>query len=97
MNDIEVKESFVSLDAQRDILRRKMQAQRQLIDAQMGPDSNEAPVLPGSNTMRFFYVRRGLASKLAIELASVLVGARLIKSMGKTLGFARMLQSMLNK
>lgn len=97
MNDIENAEALASIDAQRDILRRKMQAQRQLIDAQMGPDSDGGPVFPRSNTMRFFYERPGLASKLAIELASVLVGARLIKSMGKTLGFAKMLQSMLNK
>ncbi len=97
MNQIEDPGSLVSLDGRRQVLRQKMRAQRQLIAAQMGPDSDGRPAFPRSNTMRFFYERPGLASKIAIELASVLVGARIIKSLGKTVGFAKIIQTALNK
>jgi len=97
MNRIEDPESFTLLDTQRDVLRQRMQAQRQLIATQLGPDNTDRPTFPRSNTMRFFYERPGLAGKLAMELASVLVGARIIKSMGKTFGFAKIIQAALNK
>lgn len=97
MNQIEDPGSLLSVDRRREALRQKMQAQRQLIAAKMGPDSDGRPVFPRSNTMRFFYDRPGLASKIAIELASVLVGARIIKSLGKTVGFAKIIQTALNK
>lgn len=97
MNHIEDPGSFASLENRREALRQKMHAQRQLIATQMGPDSDGRPAFPRSNTMRFFYERPGLASKIAIELASVLVGARIIKSLGKTVGFAKIIQTALNK
>jgi len=97
MNDNEEPESLTSIDFQRDVLRQRMQAQRELIAFKLGPEKPDRSAFPRSNTMRFFYERPGLASKLAIELASVLVGARIIKSMGKTLGFAKIIQTVLNK
>ena len=97
MNDNDDAESFESLDAQRDALRQKMQQQRELIAMKLGPDRTERPAFPRSNTMRFFYDRPGLATKLAVEVASVLVGARIFKSVAKTVGFAKMVQTLLNK
>jgi len=97
MNDTGDTESFESLDVQRDALRQKMQLQRGLIALKLGPDKADRPAFPRSNTMRFFYDRPGLATKLAVELTSVLVGARIFKSVAKTVGFAKMVQTILNK
>ncbi|MEO8001057.1 MAG: hypothetical protein ABI644_04220 [Arenimonas sp.] len=97
MNNIDDPESIESLDAKRDVLRQRMQAQRELIAIKLGPDKPDGSSFPRSNTMRFFYDRPGLASKLALEFASVLVGARIIKSMGKTIGLAKIVQAALNK
>lgn len=97
MNDIDDAESFESLDAQRQALRQRMQQQRELIAMKLGPDKAGSSGFPRSNTMRFFYDRPGLATKLAIEVASVLVGARIFKSVAKTVGFAKIIQTVLNK
>ena len=83
----------VSLAAQRENIRRKIHAQRELIESGLGgPDSEENTAYPRSHTMRFFADRPGLATKLAMQLAGVLVGARVLKSVSAAVGFAKMLR-----
>lgn len=83
----------VELAQQRQELRTRLQSQRQLIAQRMGPARVENTAYPRSMIMRFFAQRPGLATKLAVELAGVVVGARLIKSAGVAMGFVRRLNS----
>lgn len=82
----------VSLAEQRENIRKKIHAQRELIESGLGPDPVENTVYPRSHTMRFFTRRPGLATKLAIQLAGAFVGARVLKSVGAAVGFAKMLR-----
>lgn len=82
----------VSLAVQRETIRRKIHAQRELIISRLGPDPEENTAYPRSNTMRFFTQRPGLATKLAMQLAGVFVGARVLKSVSAAVGFAKMLR-----
>lgn len=82
----------VSLATQRETLRRKIHAQRELIENRLGPDRVENAAYPRSNTMRFFTQRPGLATKLAVELAGVFIGARFIKTVATAIGFAKNLR-----
>ena len=82
----------MSLAAKREILRSKIHAQRELIETRLGPDPVENTAYPRSNTMRFFSQRPGLATKLAVELAGIFVGARILKSVSVAIGFAKMLR-----
>ncbi len=81
-----------SLLKQRELLRLEMRIQRQVIARQLGPDREENTSFPRSKTMRFLKQRPGLTTKIALELAAVLVGTRFIKSFSTALGFARMLR-----
>ena len=82
----------VSLAVQRENIRRKIHAQRELIQNRLGPDPEEYSSYPRSHTMRFFTHRPGLATKLAMQLAGAFVGARVLKSVGAAVGFAKMLR-----
>ena len=84
-------DSSMSLVKQRELLRLEMRIQRQVIAQQLGPAQENAS-FPRSKTMRFLKQRPGLATKIALELAAVLVGTRFIKSFSTALGFARMLR-----
>ena len=83
----------VPLAEQRQALRQKIRSQRQLIARQLGPDREVNTAYPRSNIMRFFVQRPGLGGKLVAELATVLIGARFIKSMGAAIGFAKRVSS----
>ncbi len=85
-------DAAVSLLKQRELLRLEMRIQRQVIAQQLGPVREENTGYPRSKTMRFLQQRPGLVTKLALELATVLVGARFIKSFSTAVGFARMLR-----
>ncbi len=94
----EIKQSpILSLVEQRELLRRKLRAQRVLITEQLAPPQAENSTYPRSNIMRFLNQRPGLAGKLAFEFAALLAGGRFIKSISKAVGFAKILQSTLNK
>ncbi|MGH8107308.1 MAG: hypothetical protein ACREO1_01140 [Arenimonas sp.] len=82
----------ISLLKQRELLRLEMRIQRQVIAQQLGPDPEENSGYPRSKTMRFLQQRPGLVTKLALELATVFVGASFIKSFSTAVGFARMLR-----
>lgn len=83
----------VSLAVQRENIRRKIHEQRELIKSGLvGPESEENSVYPRSHTMRFFADRPGLATKLAVQLAGVFVGAKVLKSVSAAVGFAKMLR-----
>lgn len=82
----------VSLAVQRETIRRKIRVQRELIQNHLGPEEQENTAYPRSNTMRFFTQRPGLATKLAMQLAGVFVGARVLKSVSAAAGFAKMLR-----
>lgn len=82
----------VSLAVQRENIRRKIHAQRELIQNRLGPDPAENTAYPRSNTMRFFTQRPGLATKLAMQVAGMFVGARVLKSVSAAVGFAKMLR-----
>lgn len=80
----------VSLAVQREAIRRKIHAQRAVIRSGLGPDPVENTTYPRSHIMRFFTQRPGLATKLAMELAGVVVGAKILKSATAAIGFAKM-------
>lgn len=82
----------MSLAAKRESIRGKIHAQRELIQDRLGPEPVENSAYPRSNTMRFFSQRPGLATKLALELAGVFVGARILKSVSVAIGVAKMLR-----
>jgi len=69
-----------SLVEHRQMLRRQLQEQRQLIARQLGPASEVNNGYPRSMTMRFLTRRPGLATSLFVEIATLLIGARFIKS-----------------
>lgn len=82
------KELAVAL--QREALREQMRAQRAVIEHQLDPkvDAGDRRY-PRSATMRFLTRRPGLASSLLGEAAALLVGARVLKSVGKAMAIAR--------
>lgn len=83
-----------SLAGQRRALRQKMRSQRQLIAHRIDPGpaiSNSE--FPRSMTMRFLLRRRVLVARVLLELLTVLMGARLLKSVTTALLLARVLLS----
>lgn len=70
----------VSFVEQRQTLRQQLLAQRQLIAHQLGPAPEVNSGYPRSMTMRFLTRRPGLATSLFVEIATLLIGARFIKS-----------------
>ena len=62
----------ISLLEQRQSLRLQLQAQRQLIARQLGPDSAVSRSYPRSRTMRFLTQRPALILRVLVGLATVL-------------------------
>lgn len=85
--------STIPLAKQRQLLRQQLLAQRQLIAEQL----DLAPVAkngyPRSMTMRFLTQRPALIAKLLTGITTLLVGARMIKSIGAALVLARVVRS----
>jgi hypothetical protein len=86
----------VPLIEQRQALREKMQAQRQLIADQLGPAPEANGSYPRSKTMRFLTRRPGMAVAMLAEFAALLVGARYAKSLAAILALARIARSASN-
>ena len=83
----------VSLVEQRQTLRLRLLAQRQLIAHQLGPTPEDKSSYPRSKTMRFLTRRPGLATSLFGEIATLLIGARFIKSIISVMTLARIVRS----
>lgn len=83
----------VPLVEQRQALREKMQAQRQLIADKLGPAAEANGSYPRSKTMRFLTRRPGMAVALLAEFAALLLGARYAKSITAALALARIARS----
>src|SRR5690606_8631804 len=74
-------------------LRGKLQAQRELITQRIEPVHGAGSGFPRSRTMRFIMRRRALLGRLLLELFTLLVGARILKSVSAGLFLARLLLS----
>lgn len=72
-------------------LRGKLQAQRELITQRTEPAHGVSSGFPRSMTMRFLIRRRALLGRLLLELFTLLVGARILKSVSAGLFLARLL------
>jgi hypothetical protein len=83
----------ITLVDQRQALRQRLLAQRQLIADQLGPTPVVNGGYPRSKTMRFLTQRTGLAVTLLAEFAALLTGARYVKSMTAALAVARIVRS----
>lgn len=71
-------------------LRRLLQRQRLLIAQQLGPTPRTANSgYPRSMTMRFLIRRSDLVARLLVELATLLIGARFMKSINAAMNFSR--------
>ncbi len=70
-----------SLRNQARMLRMQMQAQRALIAAQIDASSAQRNGYPRSLIMRFLARRPALATRLLVELGTVLLGTRMIRSL----------------
>lgn len=69
----------ISLAEQRQVLRQRLLAQRQLIAHQLGATPAVDGGYPRSMTMRFLIRRPALAARLLAGLATLLVGARFFR------------------
>lgn len=78
---------------QRQALREKILAQRELIAIQLSPQPTVESGYPRSKTMRFLARQPGLAVALLAESAAFLVGARYAKSMPAVMALARIIRS----
>ena len=63
----------ISLFEQRQSLRRRLQAQRQLIAQQLGSESGMNGSYPRSRTMRFLTQQPALTLRLLVGLATLLM------------------------
>ncbi len=82
----------VPLVEQRQALRERMRAQRQIIAKQLSPAPEFDGGYPRSKTMRFLTRRPGLAVTLLAEFAALLAGARYVKSMTAASAVARIVR-----
>jgi hypothetical protein len=79
-----------NLDLRRSALRAQLQTQRQLLANQLlAEDHNHS--YPRSMTMRF--LRHQSGPKVIAEIATVLLGARILKSLSSVFAIAKILQS----
>lgn len=74
---------------QRQAVRLRMQAQRELIARRLGPAPVRSDGGPRSMTMRFLARRPGLLAKLLAGLATLVVGLRYYRSVRRALALAR--------
>ncbi|MGE0031151.1 MAG: hypothetical protein AB7T20_08560 [Steroidobacteraceae bacterium] len=69
-----------SLAERRQLLRMRMQVQRELIAHHLGPAAGADCEYPRSMTMRFLLGRPGAAVKLVAGLATLLIGSRFFRA-----------------
>jgi len=79
-----------NLNLRRDQLRAQLQAQRQLL-IQHFQSEDIHPQYPRSMTMRFLTHQSG--AKVIAEVATVLLGARILKSLTSVLAVAKIVQA----
>ena len=75
------------------ILRQQLCMQRKLIKQQINPASTMNNSYPRSMTMRFITQHPALVAGLVTEAATLLMGARLLKSLAVALSAARIVRS----
>lgn len=85
-----------SLIEQSQALRQQLRVQRKLIKQQIDPVSSMNANYPRSMTMRFITQRPALVAGLVTEVATLLLGARLLKSVAAALSVARIVRSSAN-
>lgn len=83
----------IPLAEQRQLLRRQLLAQRQLIAQQIAHAPGAKNGYPRSMTMRLLTQRPALVIKLITSITTLLVGARLISAISTTLSLAKVVQS----
>ncbi|HXV39722.1 MAG TPA: hypothetical protein VD701_02010 [Steroidobacteraceae bacterium] len=74
---------------QRQAVRLRMQAQRELIADRLGPAPVRSEGGPRSMTMRFLTRRPGLLARLLAGLATLVVGLRYYKTLKRALALGR--------
>jgi hypothetical protein len=85
-----------SLIEQSQALRQQLRVQRKLIKQQLNPVSSMNNSYPRSMTMRFITQRPALVAGVVTEVATLLLGARLLKSVVAALSVARIVRSSAN-
>ncbi len=85
-----------SLIEQSQALRQQLRVQRKLIKQQLNPVSSMNNSYPRSMTMRFIAQRPALVAGVVTEVATLLLGARLLKSVVAALSVARIVRSSAN-
>ena len=85
-----------SLIEQSQALRQQLRAQRKRIKQQIDPVTAMNTNYPRSMTMRFITQRPALVAGLVTEVATLLLGARLLKSVAAALSVARIVRSSAN-
>ena len=92
-----ISNADISKDAplveQRQALQRKMQAQRQLLALQLRPASENNGSYPRSMTMRLLTQRPTMTAKLFAGFATLLLGARIFKSITTILAVANFVRT----
>ena len=83
-----------NLDLRRRALRAQLQAQRHLLALELQPDQPNHD-FPRSMIMRFFTHQSG--AKVVAEVATVLLGARLLKSLTPILAAAKIFQAVASR
>lgn len=81
------------LSAQVLALREQLHLQRQRIALQLDADSQRRSEYPRSVTMRFLTRRPALALRLVAEVATLVLGARFVRSFSAARSVARMVRS----
>lgn len=82
-----------SLIEQSQALRQQLRVQRKLIQQQIDPASSMDTGYPRSLTMRFLTQRPALVAGVVTEVATLLLGARFLKSAVTALSVARVVRS----
>ncbi len=83
----------VSPDAERQALREKMRAQRQVIAARLDPPAGANGAYPRSRTMRLLTQNPGLAVTVVAELAMLFAGRRHAGSIAAIAALVRIMES----
>ncbi|MES2824510.1 MAG: hypothetical protein V4732_12975 [Pseudomonadota bacterium] len=85
----------LSLSEKRNMLRQQIHQQRELIARELIHTTEVNNTYPRSITMRFLTQQSG--AKIVAEVATLFIGARLFKSLGKAFTFAKIIKTMASK
>lgn len=85
---------MTALTEQRETLRLHLHAQRRRIEMQLSPHNGHG--YPRSMTMRFLTQQPALAAKFFVGLATLLMGARFLKSVTTAVTVAQLVRSAAN-